>query len=81
MPGSGLRPVCMIVVPVAVVVVCGVDAADEGQAVHLLGGVRQQLADVGAGHGGRDRLERPAGVGARLRVPGFELADAAATGR
>ena len=61
----------------AVIVLRGVDAADEGEAVHLLGGVRQQFADVDAGHGGRDGLERPAGVGAGLGVPGFELADAA----
>ena len=33
--------------------------------------------NAGAGHGGRDRLERPAGVGVRLRIPGFKLADAA----
>ena len=61
----------------AVVVLGGVDAADQGQPVHLLGGVRQQLADVDAGHRGRDGLERAAGVGAGLGVPGFQLADAA----
>ena len=61
----------------AVVVFAGVDAADQAQVVHLLGGLRQQLRDVDAGHGGGNRAERPAGVGARLGVPAFELAQAA----
>ena len=73
LPPAGVHDV----VALAVVVLGGVDAADQGQAVHLLGGVRQQLADVDAGHRGGDGLERAAGVGAGLGVPGFQLADAA----
>src|SRR5262245_15810515 len=45
--------------------------------MHLLGGVWQQFADVCAGDGGLNRLERPAGVGVRLRVPRLKLTDAA----
>ena len=62
------------VVAAAVVVVGGVDAADQGHAVHLRGGVRQQLADVNAGHRGGDGLEGTAGIGAGFGVPRFQLA-------
>ena len=61
----------------AVIVFFGVDAADHRQVVHLLGRVRQQFADVHAGHGSGNRAERPAGVGARLGIPAFQLAQAA----
>jgi hypothetical protein len=70
LPPAGVHDVGAL----AVIVLRGVQAAHEGHAVHLLGRVRQQLADVDAGHRGRDRLEGTAGRGARLGVPGFELA-------
>ncbi len=61
----------------AVIVFLGVHAADDGQVVHLLGRLRQQLADVHARHRRGNRAKRPAGFGAGLGVPAFELAQAA----
>ena len=61
----------------AVVILFGVDAADDREAVHLLRRVRQQLADMHAGDRRRNRAERPAGVGFGLGVERFELAESA----
>src|SRR5262249_13580945 len=44
---------------------------------HLAGGLRQQFADVDAGDARRNGAERAAELGARFRVPAFELAHAA----
>ena len=59
------------------IVLLVIDAADQGESMHLAGAIRQKFADVGAGDGRRNRLEWTAGVGPRLGVPGFELAKAA----
>ncbi len=61
----------------AVVVFLGVDAAHQGQVMHLLGRVGQQLADVHARHGSGNGAERSAGVGLGLGIPAFQLAQAA----
>jgi len=43
--------------------------------MHLLGRVGQQLTDLDAGHAGGDGTERSAGIGARLGIPAFQLAE------
>ena len=48
LPPAGVHDVGAL----AVIVLGGVEAADEGHAVHLLRRVRQQFADVDAGRGG-----------------------------
>jgi hypothetical protein len=45
--------------------------------MHLLRDTRHQLAQVHAGHRGRDAAEGAAEIRVRLRVPALELADAA----
>ena len=49
-------------------------AANDRQLFHLLGNGRQVLADLNAGHGCFDRLERAAIGMARLEVERVELA-------
>jgi hypothetical protein len=58
----------------AVIVLFGVHAAHDRQMVHLLGRMRQQFADVRAGHRSRNGAKRAARVGSRLGIPTFKLA-------
>ena len=61
----------------AVVVFFGVHAADQRQMMHLLCGVRQELANVNARCRRFDGIERATVIGIGFWVPRFQLADAA----
>jgi len=76
--GRLLPPACLHDVRAPAMFILGrIDAADQGDLVHLPGREGKQFANVRPGHGGGDVEKRPARVGSRLGIPRFKLAEPA----